>query len=187
MKGIILNLMEDALSAEFGETAWPALVDHAGVSGVYTSLGSYPDEEVLAIVAAAAEVLATTPEEVLRWFGRSAVPLLAARYPHFFRGHQSARSFVLSVNDIIHPEVRKLYSGAGCPHFHFSDAADGRLIVGYQSPRQLCHLAVGFIEGASAHFDEGVAVEHIACMHTGSPLCRLAVEWAAGGAAAAAA
>lgn len=187
MKGIILNVVEEAVTAEFGEAAWPSLVDAAGVSGIYTSLGSYPDEDVLALVAAASEALAISQEEVLHWIGRAAVPLMAKRYGNFFEGHRNARGFVLSVNDIIHPEVRKLYSGAGCPHFHFSDAADGRLIVGYQSPRRLCHLAHGFIEGASAHFQEHVSIEHIACMNTGSPICRLAVDWAAGGVTAEAA
>jgi hypothetical protein len=179
LKGIVLNLLEEAVTADYGEAAWPALIDMAGVKGVYTSLGSYPDEEVMALVAAASAALHTPPEETLRWFGRRAMPMLAARFGAFFAGHANARSFVLSVNDIIHPEVRKLYSGAGCPHFHFADAEDGRLIIGYQSPRRLCHLAHGFIEGASDHFGETVELEHLACMQDGSPLCRLAVRWSA--------
>ena len=177
MKGVILNLLEEAVTAEYGEAAWPDLIDMAGVNGAYTSLGSYPDEEVVALVSAASTALQTTPNSILQWFGRKAIPLLATRYGVFFEGHRSARSFVLSVNEIIHPEVRKLYSGAGCPHFHFADQDDGRLIVGYQSPRQMCHLAHGFIEGASTYFNETVELEHLQCMQDGSPTCRLAARW----------
>jgi hypothetical protein len=105
------------------------------------------------------------------------MPMLAARYGLFFEGHQSARSFVRSVNDIIHPEVRKLYAGAGCPQFVFADHPDGRLLIGYSSPRQMCHLAHGFVEGAADHFGETVEVQHLACMMDGSPTCRMGVRW----------
>ena len=179
MKGVILNLLEEAVTAEHGEAAWPDLIELAGVSGVYTSLGSYPDEDVYALVAAASTALQTPPEEILRWFGRRAIPLLAQRYGIFFENHTTARSFVLSVNEIIHPEVRKLYSGAGCPHFHFSDNDDGRLIIGYQSPRLMCQLLHGFVEGTTAYFRETAELEHLQCMQDGHQQCKLAVRWAA--------
>ena len=38
MKGIIYNLLEEVVSAEHGEDTWDALVDAAGVDGIYTSL-----------------------------------------------------------------------------------------------------------------------------------------------------
>ncbi len=177
VKGIVFNLLEEAVTAAHGFDAWADLIDLAGVSGVYTSLGSYPDDDMTGLVHAAAKLLASPEHEILQWFGRAAMPMLAQRYGNFFEGHDGARSFVLSVNAIIHPEVRKLYSGAGCPHFHFEDAADGALLVGYRSPRKLCHLAHGFVQGASDHYGEEVEIEHLQCMLEGHPLCRLAVRW----------
>eukprot|EP01037_Dinobryon_pediforme_P013051 gene13051-13153_t len=137
MKGVIFNLLEDVVTAAHGAQAWPDLVDAAGVDGVYTSLGSYPDAEILALVDTAAAIQGQSPATVLRWFGRGALPLLALRFPEFFVRHHTARSFIATANDIIHPEVRKLYAGARCPHFHFTDADDGRLLIGYQSPRRI--------------------------------------------------
>ena len=177
MKGIVFNLLEQAVIDAHGDDVWIDLLEKAGVAGAYTSLGSYPDEEILGLVTAAADLLVLQPADVLRWFGRAAMPMLAERYQPFFAGHASARSFILSVNDIIHPEVRKLYSGAGCPHFHFGDDAEGRLIIGYQSARKMCHLAHGFVLGAADHFAEDVAVEHAACMLEGDAVCRIAVRW----------
>lgn len=177
MKGVVFNLLEQAVTDTYGDDAWIDLLEAAGVDGAYTSLGSYPDAEIVALVDAAAHHLDLRPADVLRWFGRAAMPMLADRYRPFFAGHVSARSFVLSVNDIIHPEVRKLCSGAGCPHFHFGDDAEGRLVIGYQSPRRMCHLAHGFVEGAADHYGERVTIEHLACMQHGNPVCRLAVRW----------
>ena len=175
MKGIVFNLLEQVVVASHGEAAWDALLDKTGLPGSYTSLGSYPDEEVLALVMAGSEALGKPPGEILRWFGREAMPLLAGHYPAFFKPHATTRSFVASVNSIIHPEVRKLYTGAGCPHFHFEDGADGALLLGYNSARRLCALAHGFIEGAADYFGETVKVEHPLCMHRGDARCQLAI------------
>jgi Haem-NO-binding len=109
--------------------------------------------------------------EALRWFGRESMPVLAERYPAFFNAHTSTRPFVVSVNDIIHPEVRKIYPGADVPVFDFRNLDDGGLLMGYQSARKLCSLAQGFVEGAAAHYREPVRFEHVSCMHKGDPKC----------------
>jgi hypothetical protein len=178
MKGVVFNLLEEVVCELHGEATWDDLLDAAEASGSYTSLGSYPDAEMSKLVLAASQALSLPPVDVLRWFGREAMPRLAIRYPAFFLAHKSVRPFVLSLNSIIHPEVRKLYAGAHCPHFNFEDAADGALLIGYQSPRQLCALAHGFIEGAAGHYHETVEVEHLQCMHHGDATCvlRMAVS-----------
>ena len=176
MKGVVFNLLEQVVVQKYGETVWDGLLDSAGLSGAYTSLGSYPDEEIEKLVAAASAALSVPPDQVLRWFGREAMPLLAGHYPAFFSPHKTARSFVMSVNSIIHPEVRKLYTGAGCPHFHFDETPDGALLMGYNSARKLCALAHGFIEGAGDHYGQTMTVEHPHCMHRGDPSCTLSIR-----------
>src|SRR2546425_11764571 len=178
MKGVVFNLLEEVVSRTHGEDTWDALLDTAGLAGAYTSLGSYPDEDMGKLVLAASNTLATPPAEVLRWFGREAMPILAERYPSFFSGHTSARPFVLSLNDIIHPEVQKVYPGANVPVFDFRDAADGALLMGYQSSRKLCALAQGFVEGAAAHYGETLNFEHLNCMHNGDPKCLFRLSFA---------
>ncbi|GEN98229.1 hypothetical protein NSE01_00620 [Novosphingobium sediminis] len=177
MKGVVFNLLEDAVAREHGLLAWDGLLEMAGLEGAYTSLGSYPDSEVIRLIDAASIVLGVSAGEVLRWFGRSAIPLLFERYEKFFTPHVSAQSFVASINDVIHPEVRKLYTGAACPHFHFHDLEDGRTGLAYKSPRRMCQLAHGFIEGAADHYGNRVAIEHLSCMQHGHPVCRIALDW----------
>jgi hypothetical protein len=176
MKGIVFNLLEEVVVAHHGEAAWDGLLDATGLSGSYTSLGSYPDEEIASLVAAGANALGMSPSEVLRWFGREAMPLLADRYPAFFTEYRSTLPFVRSVNSIIHPEVRKLYAGAHCPYFRFDQRPDGTLMMVYESRRKLCSLAQGFIEGAGDHFGEAITVEHLSCMHRGDENCLMAIR-----------
>jgi hypothetical protein len=125
------------------------------------------------LVAAASEALKQTPDTVVRWFGVKALPLLAAKYPAFFNRHQSTRPFILTLNDIIHPEVRKLYPGADTPEFDFDTSSPDVLVMNYRSKRKLCSLVEGFTEGAAAHFNESVSMQHPLCMHRGDPCCRL--------------
>ena len=177
MKGIIFNLLEEVVTDTYGEQVWDSLLDTTGLPGSYTSLGQYPDHQLEKLVQAASQALGVPPREMLRWFGEAAMPRLAKRYPAFFSMHHATRPFVVSVNHIIHPEVLKLYPGADLPVFDFADGPEGTLVMGYRSPRKLCALAQGFVEGAAAHYHECVTVEHLACMHDGDPECRLRIAF----------
>ena len=125
MKGVIFNLAEEVIVASYGEHTWDALLDAAGLDGSYTSLGSYPDTDLFRLVDAASSSLGTPAADVVRSLGEGALPLLAGRYPAFFDGHASTRSFVMTLNDVIHSEVRKLYPGAQVPEFDFDDSDPG--------------------------------------------------------------
>lgn len=171
MKGVIFNLLEEIVTREYGEDAWDALFEAAQLDGVYTSLGSYPDADLTKLVAAASSTLERPPDDILRWFGVNALPLLAARYPIFFQEHRCTRSFLLTLNDIIHPEVRKLYPGADVPDFTYETTSEEELVMVYQSPRKLCALAEGLIQGAAAYFGEQVDLEQVECMHRGNSKC----------------
>jgi hypothetical protein len=171
MKGIVFKLLEESVRGEFGEDTWDDLLDAAGLDGAYTSLGSYPDAELTKLVEAASARLNLPPDEVIRWFGRRALPLMAANYPAFFTPHTTTRSFVLTLNGIIHPEVRKIYPGADVPEFDFDTSSDEVLVMGYQSPRKLCALAHGLVEGAAAHYGEEATFEQSRCMHRGDEKC----------------
>lgn len=173
MKGIIFNLVEEVVTDRYGEDAWDDLLTAAGLDGAYTSLGSYPDDELFRLVAAAADHLGLPPDVVVRTLGEAAIPLLADRYPPFFAGHTSTKSFLLTLNDIIHPEVRKLYPGAQVPSFGFEESPADTVLMRYRSERKLCALAEGFVLGAAAHYGERAEIEQLECMHRGDDDCLL--------------
>lgn len=171
MKGVVFNLLEQVVVASLGDDAWDHLLADANLKGAYSSLGSYPDRDMQALVQVLASAQQKSEQEVLQWFGRAAMPLLFQRYPRFFAAHTEVRAFVLSVNEFIHPEVRKIYPGAEVPRFVFRQEGDDGLLMEYRSPRKLCALAHGFIEGAADHYQEAVVVTHLQCMHRGDALC----------------
>ena len=46
MKGVVFNAAQEAVIELFDEDTWDDFLDAAGVDGVYSSVGSYPDEEL---------------------------------------------------------------------------------------------------------------------------------------------
>jgi hypothetical protein len=173
MKGIVFDLLEQVVSGEFGEETWDTLLEKSGVEGAFTTLGSYPDEQLYRLVGAASQALNLPGDEVVRWFARKALPLMAVKFPEFFGPHKHTRAFLLTLNDVIHPEVRKVFPGADVPSFAFDNSNPAALVMYYNSKRQLCAFAIGLIEGAAAHYGEKVTIEHPECMKRGDARCAL--------------
>ena len=173
MKGVIFNLAEQVITETYGARMWDDVLHGAGVEGSYTSLGNYPDAQFHALVGAIAERLDVEPQVVVRRVGEGALPLLAARSPDFFDGHTSTHPFLLTLNDIIHPEVRKLYPGADVPNFSFEVPSEHVLVLHYTSPRRLCMLAEGFLHGAARFYADQLTLSHDVCMLHGAPACVL--------------
>jgi hypothetical protein len=182
VKGIIFNLVEDAVGERFGEPVWDRLLLDAGLEGGYTSMGSYPDAELHALVDAASAALATPPEQVLTLLGHDAALGLARAHPQFFAPHSHTRGLVLTLNDVIHPEVRKVQPDARPPEFGFADEGDD-LLVEYRSSRGLCALAEGMIGGAAQWYDEVARVGHDTCTHRGDAVCVLRCRFVPAGGA----
>lgn len=175
MKGIILNLVEEAIVAEHGDDTWDSLLDTSGLEGAYTSLGNYPDDDLERLVASGAGVLAVQPRDLSRHLGEVAIKGLAERYPHYFSPHDTTVDFLLTLDDVIHTEVRKLYPESAPPDFWFDVPIGSELVVHYRSERRLCALAEGMMAGAAAHYDQLVSIAHESCMFDGADHCTLRV------------
>lgn len=116
-------------------------------------------------------MLGIEPDEVVRRFGRAAIPLFHARYPEFFTPHTQLIPFLLTLNDIIHPEVRKLYPGALVPTFSYEASDGSQVVMAYTSERGLCPLGEGLIAGAADHYGETATVSQPSCMKRGDERC----------------
>ncbi|HEX2026984.1 MAG TPA: heme NO-binding domain-containing protein [Nitriliruptorales bacterium] len=173
MKGVIFNLLEEVVEEEYGPDTWDGLLQGAGLDGAYSALGTYPDEELFRLIGAASSVTGQEPDEIVRWFGRQSLPKLARRYPEFLAPHRTTRAFLLTLNEVIHPEVRKLLPGAEVPTFAFDASQEDILAIDYRSSRRLCALAEGFIQGAATCYGEEVSIAQSECMKRGDERCLL--------------
>jgi len=79
MKGIIFNLLEDFLKERLGEERFEDLIEGCSLKTrePFVGPGSYPDEDLLAIVDRAVEATGRPKPETLRAFGRFCIGRLA--------------------------------------------------------------------------------------------------------------
>lgn len=178
MKGIVFNLLNDLVEEQFGMDVWDDLIEATSPSskGIYTSVEVYPDEELLAYVAAISRHTGAPAEDVVRMFGAYMMGRFAQIHPDFFSGH-TAKTFLKSVHDVIHVEVRKLHPDVVLPEFTYEDKSHNELTMHYHSPRKLCHLAEGLIGGAAKIFAVEVGIRHPVCMHDGADHCVLELSF----------
>ena len=153
MKGILFTDFVD-----FVERELPRAADRVG-AGTYSPLGTYPEAELLALVARASEAAEVPAAEVLRRFGAHLFRTLATLYPVFVEGVESSLELLGGIDTYVHGEVKKLYPDAEFPRFEARSGAAGRLEMVYRSRRPLADLAEGMIRGCVAWFGDRIDVD----------------------------
>jgi len=176
MKGVLFNVVEDVVDDTLPAGTWDGALELAACHGAYTSLGDYPDAELAGIVASVSSLTGLDRSEVLRHAGRHGFSRLADRHPELLEGVDDLDGLLRRLDDVIHPEVLKLYPQAQPPSFRVDGDGAGTWAVEYSSRRELCHLAEGLIMGAGDHFGTPVEVHQTSCTQRGDDRCVLQVS-----------
>src|SRR5262249_61260731 len=111
MKGILFTDFVD-----FVERELPAAAGQVG-KDVYSPLGSYPEEELLALVTRVGEVAGMPTSEVLRRYGAHLFRTLAMLYPVFVDGVESAIELLAGIETYVPRPGKEAYPHAEFPRF----------------------------------------------------------------------
>ncbi len=178
MKGIVFTALNDLVEAQFGMEMWESILDqvHPESGGIYTSVEDFSDDELFAMVAALSEKTEITQTDLLQVFGRYLFSVLISRHPVFVDNEPDYFEFLKSIDGVIHKEVNKLYTNPNLPKMDWQQDDPDLLILSYTSPRKLCYLAVGLIEGAAAYYDTEIEFDHGPCMHEGADACTFEIR-----------
>jgi predicted hydrocarbon binding protein len=167
--GVIFTSFRDYLTAEHGASVAKAVFEG---QPIFLLSESYDDSVLLELVGRAAAELGTEAGEVVHEFGRFTGQTTFTRlYPAFFAIAPSAREFLLTVETRIHELVRATIPNAEPPQLRVEEhGADGVRIV-YSSPRRLCVLLRGLVQGTAGHYGESAEIDESTCMLKGEPSC----------------
>lgn len=159
MKGLVFTEFLEMVEAVWSLDMVDAVIDRAQVAtgGAYTSVGTYPHTEMLALVTALAAETGQPAGELVRAFGRHLFGRFSKLYGQFFTGARDSFQFLSGIEEVIHAEVRKLYPDAELPGFEVESRTD-TLILTYFSSHPFADLAHGLIEGCVAYFGERVDI-----------------------------
>ena len=156
MKGIVFTEFLEMVEKEFGYDT----VDHILTSselpsgGVYTAVGTYSHGEIVQLVSHLSQKTAIAVPDLLRAFGQYLFNTFVANYKAFFDRADGAFDFLLSIENYIHVEVKKLYPDAELPTFNSIVRDEHTLEMNYHSDRRMADFAEGLIQKCMQYFEE---------------------------------
>jgi predicted hydrocarbon binding protein len=175
MHGLIFVSLRDYLAAEHGDATEKEVMAE---EPFYFVSEAYPDEQFFALVDRTCRVTRKPPEKLLRDFGVfTAEKTFARLYPTLFSLHPTAHQFLLEIETSIHDIVRVAMPEARPPELEVSETESGSVSIVYRSPRRLCALLRGLVEGTARHDRERVHIDELACMNRGDDACRFEVRF----------
>jgi hypothetical protein len=177
--GLIFISFRDYLTASHG-----AGIDQTVLASEPTYLvnKAYPDDRFNALVERACEVTGLDREMLLCDFGIFAAEKTFARlYPALFDICSSVREFLLNVEQPIHELVRVAIPNAKPPKLAVTELGENGVSIVYSSPRRMCALLRGLVEGTARHYGEVLHLEERTCMHRGDTACTFELRFARAG------
>lgn len=184
MHGLIFVTWERYLSERFNGTVLKKYRDAVGGAVGTTVLASrvYDDEILLAGVGAASQITKIPAETLLREYGRFFIINGLTRHlcAYILTQVHSGRDLLLAMHDA-HEQMSRLPESLTPPLFQYIAHAQkpDELILIYDSPRKLCPLLMGAIEGAAERYGEQVRIVEQTCMKRGDLVCRFEIRFLA--------
>lgn len=179
MQGAVFTAFSDMIIEKMGMEMLDDLIDitEPKSGGIYTAGGNYDDSELFNMVGALSQKTQIPAAELVRAFGQYLFKKLYDSCPTDISNIANLKDFLLSIDNVIHKEVKRLYPNAYLPSFSYEEQPDGALVMYYISERQLCELAEGLMIGASEHFGQPIDLAHPVCMHRGDKHCKIVVTF----------
>lgn len=171
MHGLILTEFQEYVDDANHTPPWPEVARRAEVADRdYDTQTNYPDEDVLRLVQATADLMDTSTREVLIEYGVSVTYSLLDIYAPLIEDDWGSLEFMLETEERFHPTVRDR-SRATPPLLDFERQGPHEVTLTYKSPRKLCALAIGVAKALEDAYDEELRIEEETCLHDGDDHC----------------
>lgn len=184
MQGLIFVTWEKYLSERFSGSVLREYRDKLGNALPTALLASrvYDDSVLLTGVAAASNITSVPVEILLREFGRYFITNGLTRHlcAYILTQVHSGRELLLAMHDA-HQQMSRLPDGLTPPLFQYTtrNKNSNELTLIYDSPRKLCSVLIGAIEGAAERYGEQVHIFERTCMKRGNSACRFEIRFSA--------
>lgn len=157
MRGIVFTELFNMVSQVMSEDMVDDIIDDCDLpnGGAYTQVGSYPHEEVLALVTALSARSGISVHDLSVAFGKHLFGVFVNSYSEIFTDYKNSLDFLESIDQRIHGEVRKLYPDAELPHFEY-ERNGSNLSMRYISNRPFGSLCIGLVEGCKEHYGNDI-------------------------------
>lgn len=185
MHGLIFVTWEKYLLERFGNALLNSYRAAIGETPATSPLASriYDDATLLAGVGEAVKLTRLPADTLLRDYGRYFMlnGLTSHRCAYLLSQVHSGSELLLIMRDA-HAQMRRTPDSITPPLFRYETNSLRRntFTLVYDSPRQLCAVLLGAIEGAAERYGEQVQIIERTCMRQGAAACRFEVYFFAG-------
>lgn len=180
MHGLIFVTWEKYLAEQFGSSLLHEYRAAIGETPATSPLASrvYDDATLLAGVGAACKLTRLPADTLLREYGRYFIlnGLTHHLCSYLLTQVHSGRDLLLVMRDA-HAQMRRTPDAITPPLFGYEAISyrPNAFALLYDSPRKLCAVLLGAIEGAAERYGEQVQIVEHTCMKQGAAVCRFEV------------
>lgn len=158
MKGVFFTEFLHMVEAEYSANMVDDIIEIANLpsQGAYTTVGAYPDEELISLMQCYAEMTQLSIAEILKAFGRH---LFKRLFPIFLRQQrkliiQDAFTLFENLDHYVRFEVFKLYPDGERPSFKAQRLDNYTMLLDYTSPAPLIYAIYGVLEAGLQYFGQ---------------------------------
>lgn len=182
MHGLVFVTWEKFLAERFQGQVWSRY--RAALAGkvppALLTSRVYDDELLLVAVGTASEIARVSVDTLLHEYGRFFITNGLTRHlcAYILTQVHSARELLLAMHDS-HEQMTRLPESLSPPLFKYETRPQrpDELTLIYDSPRKLCSLLIGAIEGTAERYGEKAQVVERSCMKRGDTVCRFDIRF----------
>lgn len=162
MKGLVFTEFLDMIGQVYGPNTVDDVLDEANLpsGGAYSSAGTYEHTEFIEIGRVLSAKTNKPFKNLVHDYGVYLFSRFHALMPQFFEEPKDVFTFLETVDQTIHVEVKKLYPDAALPEFRTLRDSPQSLIMTYKSRCPFGDFAAGLIAGCIAHYKENIQISH---------------------------
>lgn len=160
MKGIVFTEFLDLVEDKFGLEVVDQIIKEAALDskGIYTSVGTYKFEEMLALLTGLSALTNVSINDLLHVYGLHFFAVLFRQHPGIFEMYSDPLDLLSSIEKHIHVHVRKIYPNAELPRFDVLSKTDVKLEMVYYSSRSMYSFALGLMENTFKHYNRSATI-----------------------------
>jgi hypothetical protein len=160
MKGVVFTEYMEFIEEQFGFDVVDEMIEKSGVSGVFTQAGNYPFSDLFNMVSALSVITEKPLGVLIEAFATNLFPKLVKIYPKPVENYNNTFDFIAHVDDVVHPEVKKLYPDTELPEFELVSRNENELVTIYSSSKPLMDLARGLMIGCATFYGENLDIQY---------------------------
>ncbi|MEW6551311.1 MAG: heme NO-binding domain-containing protein [Campylobacterota bacterium] len=160
MKGVVFTEFIEFIENKFGFDICDDMIEQSNTStkGVFTQAGNYPFSDMFSMIKSLSEITNIPIPDLIQAYGEHLFTMLIKIYPKPVTAYNNSFDFIANVENVVHPEVKKLYPDSDLPTFELISRDSCTLKVKYISTKPLMDFAKGLMIACGKHYGENLEV-----------------------------